>query len=256
MCAQPAPASSPPRSRNSPLQWIGLAVLVLLLLDQMGLLRISSPDSLLGSLVDSIPFLVAIVLAVTVHEFSHALVATLFGDDLPRRAGRLTLNPLAHLDLLGSLLFLIARFGWGKPVPINPNAMRYPGLGWALSSVAGPVSNLLASAAAVVLVAALGSPREPLLGELVQQFIGINVVLAVFNLIPLPPLDGFGFVYGLSPRPLQLVLQPIQVYGPWILLGLVFLPRLVPGFPPVLGTIVEAGMGFFLSLLETLYRAI
>lgn len=259
MCAVPAPegASTPPRrTRITPVQWLALAAVLLLLLEQMGFFRLGSTGSLLQQGTRILPALIAIVLAVTVHEFSHALVATSFGDDLPRRSGRLTLNPLAHLDPLGSLLFLIAQFGWGKPVPINPNAMRNPGLGWALSSVAGPASNFLSAAAAVVVLALLGNlgPVDGSVGAFIQQFIVINLALGVFNLVPLPPLDGFGFVYGLSPGPVRVALRPIQQYGPLILLALIFLPRLVPGFPPILSTLIEGGIDLLTNLLGALYR--
>src|SRR5438552_2347757 len=105
----------------------------------------------LASLTLRIPFFVALILAITVHEFSHGLVATLFGDTLPRRVGRLTLNPLKHLDPLGTLMILIGPIGWGRPMPINPGEMRNPNLGWAMSSLAGPVSNVIAATIAATI---------------------------------------------------------------------------------------------------------
>src|SRR6266700_6377229 len=163
MCAQPAPPDHPavlpdntgvgppeppprrPRSGITPIQWVGLAALILLVLNQMGLLELTGPGARLGQLTSRLPFFLGLVLAITVHEFSHGLVATWFGDDLPRRVGRLTLNPLKHLDPIGTLMILIGPIGWGRPMPINPAAMRNPNLGWALSSLAGPVSNILAA---------------------------------------------------------------------------------------------------------------
>ena len=91
-------------------------------------------------------------MAITVHEFSHGLVATLFGDSTPRRAGRLTLNPLKHLDPIGTLLILVGPIGWGRPMPINPGEMRNPNLGWAMSSLAGPVSNVLTASVVVLAI--------------------------------------------------------------------------------------------------------
>jgi Zn-dependent protease len=240
----PEPPVRPRRSGITPIQWVGLTVLILLFLYQSGLLQGNLSD-----ITAQLPFLIAIVMAVTIHEFSHARIATWFGDDLPRRTGRLTLNPLAHLDPMGSLLFLVAHFGWGKPVQINPAAMRNPNLGWALSSAAGPASNLVSAAIVVSLVVTLGRPGDAFLHEIVKQFVGISITLAIFNLIPIPPLDGFGFVFGLSPRPIKIALLPIQRYGALILLALVFLPSFSRSFPPVLSNVLRAGSNLFFTIL-------
>jgi Zn-dependent protease len=200
-------------------------VLVLLFLNQMGLLNFSSPGGLTRYLQRQLPFFVALVLAITVHEFSHGLVATLFGDDLPRRVGRLTLNPLKHLDPIGTLMILVGPIGWGRPMPINPGGMRNPSLGWAASSIAGPVSNVLFAAVAAVTWALLGSTLDPVAGLYFEILILLNLRLAVFNLVPVPPLDGFGVLYGLAPRPLKFALLPLQQYGFVILLGVLFIPQ-------------------------------
>jgi len=233
----------------TPIQWVGLAALIILFLYANGVFGSGGPASALADLVDQLPFFVAIILAVTVHEFSHARIATWFGDDLPRRAGRLTLNPLAHLDPLGSLVFLVAHFGWGKPVPINPGAMRNPNLGWALSSAAGPISNFVSAAAVAILLTTFGAPDNPYLHEVLVEFVLISVTLGIFNLIPLPPLDGFGFVFGLSPRPIKIALLPLQRYGPLILLALLFLPSLSPSVPPVLPVALQAGARLFFHII-------
>lgn len=259
MCAQTAvdnsgapPPPAPPRpwwSQITPIQWVGLAALILLFLYLNGFFGRGGVSTALADLVDQLPFFIAIILAVSIHEFSHARVATWFGDDLPRRAGRLTLNPLAHLDPMGSLLFLIAHFGWGKPVPINPAAMRNPNLGWALSSAAGPLSNFISAAIVAEGLITIGRPSDPFAHEILRQFVLISVVLGVFNLVPLPPLDGFGFVFGLAPRSLKLALLPLQRYGPFILLALLFLPTLSRSFPPVLQIVLTTVSNLFFRAL-------
>jgi Zn-dependent protease len=206
---------------------VGLAALALLFLYQAGIL--GSSGGITGYLQDVGPRLVALFAAITIHEFSHGLVATWFGDGTPRRAGRLTLNPLKHLDPIGTIMILIrAPIGWGRPMPINPGEMRSPNLGWALSSLAGPVSNILAASVVTLVVANVALPNDPYVRNFVGLLIQINVLLAVFNLLPLPPLDGFGVLYGLSPRPIKIGLLPLLKYGPFILLLFLFLPMTQP----------------------------
>ncbi len=261
MCAQPAPPDrpavlpdnsgaappgSPVRARSgiTPIQWVGLAVLFVLVLNQF--VDLSSPSGALRVLNAQLPRFVALVLAITVHEFSHGLVATFFGDSLPRRVGRLTLNPLKHLDPIGTLMILVGPIGWGRPMPINPAGMRNPNLGWAMSSLAGPVSNLVAASLAAALYAGLGTYLGPSGFRYVATYILINVLLAVFNLIPIPPLDGFGFVFGLAPRPLKLLLLPLQRYGMFVLLAMLFLPQL----RPIVDTFIGTGLHLILPPLE------
>jgi Zn-dependent protease len=228
-------------------------VLALLVLNQLGILRLGEPGGGLGALQQQLPRWLALVVGITVHEFSHGLVATWFGDEVPRRAGRLTLNPLRHLDPLGTLMILVGPIGWGRPMPINPAGMRNPSLGWALSSAAGPISNLLVATATVLVVALTDANlRDPY----VRALFSLNVGLAVFNLVPLPPLDGFGFVFGLAPRPLKVALAPIWQIGPLLLLGLLFLPEIVPGFPPILSNVLEEGISLVGRFLLEIPRAI
>jgi Zn-dependent protease len=249
VCAAPAPGS-PPRQRITPVQWVGLAVLVLLFLSQTGLLNLGRAGGVNGLLTTELPRVIALIIGITVHEFSHGLVATWFGDDVPRRAGRLTLNPLKHLDPLGTILIFIGPIGWGRPMPINPSGMRNPGLGWALSSAAGPLSNLIvATIATLVYVVAAGAFGR--IGDSILLWIvELNVALAVFNLVPLPPLDGFGFVFGLSPQPLKQLLAPVWQIGPILLLALLFLPGLIPGFPPFLTQMLSGAENAVFGILQ------
>lgn len=175
--------------------------------------------------------IITLVIAFTIHEFAHAWSADLLGDDTPRRYGRLTLNPLAHLDLFGSLLLVITGFGWAKPVPINPYALRSKTpAGTMLVSAAGPLSNLgLAILASLPFQAGLISPFAesgrflPSPAGFLQEFIFINLILLFFNLIPIAPLDGEKVAeYFLPPRGQEILLQ-IRPYGPLILLAFLFI---------------------------------
>ncbi len=169
-------------------------------------------------------WLPAVVLAVTFHEYAHGTVADLLGDPTPRFQGRLTLNPLAHLDPLGFLLLLFAGFGWARPVPVNPAHFRDPRRGMVLVAAAGPAANLLvAFTAALILVAAL--PNDAVLGSshylvaVLRALVTLNVYLAVFNLLPVPPLDGGRVLAGLVSSGEFIYI--LERYGPLILLVLI-----------------------------------
>jgi len=151
---------------------------------------------------------VVILFALTVHEFSHALAADALGDDTARKMGRLTLNPLAHLDIVGTLLMFIAGFGWAKPVPVNLYNLKKPRTGMIFIAAAGPLSNLLtalAAGGAIRFFAGSGSEfflshTGVFVGKLLFLLVVYSVALAVFNLIPIPPLDGSRILYGILPR--------------------------------------------------------
>lgn len=180
-----------------------------------------------GNPVNMVVFIVALVLAVTFHEFAHAFVADRLGDSTARLLGRVSLNPIRHLDLFGSLAFLFVGFGWGKPVPVNPHNMRNinPMIGYALSALAGPASNVLFAFLVTVPFRIESLPLtglDPLTLQFVQTLIVVNISLAAFNFLPIPPLDGFSLARLVLPPPLTAFLEQ---YGMFVLIALVFVPQ-------------------------------
>jgi|RhiMethySRZTD1v2_1073278.scaffolds.fasta_scaffold506028_2 Zn-dependent protease len=168
---------------------------------------------------------VALVVGITFHEFSHAFVADQLGDHRPRALGRVSLNPVAHIDPVGALVFVIAGFGWGKPVPVNVYALRPGRIGMAIVAAAGPIANV----AVAVVAAALYRVLELLgAGDFVLGVgfwvVYFNLVLAIFNLIPIPPLDGYNAVLAFLPPRTAFVVQRYAPYGIILLLLLVLLP--------------------------------
>jgi len=178
--------------------------------------------------------LIILVIALSFHELMHAFIADRLGDDTPRRAGRLTLNPLAHLDPIGSLMLILVGFGWAKPVPINPyNLRRNSSLGVLWVSLAGPASNLLLAAIGAIPIRlglvplVSGTGFFPTAGEFLYTFVFINLILAVFNLIPISPLDGEKILGSLLPARMQAGYERFQSFGPILLLALLFVLPLI-----------------------------
>lgn len=171
-------------------------------------------------------WVVAIVAALTIHEFAHAFSAYLLGDHTAKEDGRITLNPLTHIDPLGFMMLLVAGFGWAKPVSVNPYNLRQPRLGIAIVSLAGPLANLVC----VLIFAILFKFLSPILGpeNLLSNFLFmmtlINISLFAFNLIPIPPLDGSKVLFSLLPDSKFAEFKyKFSINGPWILLMLVIL---------------------------------
>ena len=180
--------------------------------------------------------LVAFVVAVTIHEFMHAYTAYQLGDPTAARLGRVTLNPVAHFDPLGFIMLLFILLGgfglaWGRPVPVNPGNFRNPKLGMLLVAAAGPLSNLVQAAVfAIPLGVAPDAVRAwpPLAGNLLLQLVVINLLLAAFNVMPIPPLDGHKILTGLLPNYWYPILAPLERHGFAILLVVLFLPLFLP----------------------------
>lgn len=177
-------------------------------------------------LVDLALKIPALLLAVTVHELSHGIVADRLGDPTARAQGRLTLNPIPHIDPLGAIAFVVAGFGWAKPVPVNASYFRRPLRDMACVAAAGPLANFLVafvSLVAFVLLRRMSPPGIPIawLAATLAVAFQFNVALGIFNLIPLPPLDGGHLLPYVLPRSAQLLLPAAHRYGPLVLIVLV-----------------------------------
>ncbi len=185
-----------------------------------------------------------LLLALPLHELAHAATAVALGDDTPRLQGRLTLNPLAHLDPVGSILILLTGFGWAKPVQWNPYNIRVNRrLGAILVSVAGPASNLLLAVLSIIIYGFLESARVDAPVQFLVWFTYINVLLAVFNMIPIPPLDGSHVLFALLPGNTYTLQAQLSQFGFLILMGLILL---VPG-------IVQIPTEFVMSALISIF---
>ena len=179
--------------------------------------------------------IVALVVGITFHEFSHALVADQLGDHRPRALGRVSLNPLRHLDPLGALFFLLAGFGWGKPVPVNAYALRPGRTGLTFVALAGPIANFTVAAVVAILfrvLLAAGLLDLEFPNRVLQLIVYFNVALGLFNLIPIPPLDGYNVVLPLLPPRQAFVVQRYAQYG-YIVLLLLLVISYGPGNGPL-----------------------
>jgi len=161
----------------------------------------------------------ALVVSISIHEFSHAFAAFKLGDPTGKDMGRLTLNPKAHLDPVGTIFLLFVGFGWGRPVPFDPRNLKNPKRDAAIISLAGPLSNFILAAALSLIIRFLGGAG--ILTVFLYMTILYNLMLGFFNMIPLGPLDGNKIVYGFLPNSLAIQWVEIQRYGTIILLFLI-----------------------------------
>lgn len=169
------------------------------------------------------------VMALSVHEFAHAYLADRFGDPTPRQAGRVTLNPLAHLDPVGTLLLFFANFGWAKPVPINPRYFRHALAEEIQVSLAGPFANLVLAVLVGVFLRFV--PTSAFIEQAAALIVVLNLNLMIFNLVPIPPLDGSHFLRAFVSED---VYWRLLLWGPLLILGLVFVGS------PILQKLIEA----------------
>lgn len=177
-----------------------------------------------------IPWLFALLIAITIHEVSHGYTAYKLGDDTASSMGRLTLNPLAHLDLLGSSLLLLVGFGWAKPVPINLLKVRKGNMGKFLVSVAGIVSNILMAVFAILAIKValmFGMTEMNFLIKFLAFLIYINLALFIFNLLPIAPLDGYRMFESFAPKVFEKITPFMEQWRFFILIALVFLTNII-----------------------------
>jgi len=163
----------------------------------------------------------ALLIAITFHEYAHARVSYSLGDPTPKWRGRLSLNPLVHLDPIGLLMLWLFRFGWAKPVEVNPSYYREPKKGTILVSLAGPMANLILAFFAMIILK-LDILHIGILDSFIYILFLYNLTLAVFNLIPIPPLDGSKILAGLLPTPQAYEFSKFESYGPFVLILLVY----------------------------------
>lgn len=187
---------------------------------------------------------IGLVLAISIHEFSHAVVADKLGDPTPRSQGRLTLSPLAHLDPLGTLALLFLGFGWGKPVMFDPYNLRSPRRDSALIAIAGPISNLLF---ATILSLIMRFAHLDILYSVFSVLILMNIMLAIFNLVPVFPLDGEKILGGLLPSDLYREFENIMRQYGTIILILMLLP-IAGGISPI-SALISPVISFVANLL-------
>ncbi|OLD54225.1 MAG: hypothetical protein AUI83_08220 [Armatimonadetes bacterium 13_1_40CM_3_65_7] len=189
----------------------------------------------------------AVLIAATCHEFAHALVADRLGDPTARQLGRLSLNPLVHVDPLGTLFFVLFSFGWARPVPVNPRTFANPRFGMLVVALAGPLVNIVLAFAVGGIVKTQGLTGT-LWGDLASMLVLINIVLAVFNLIAIPPLDGSRILEGLLPSDQALAYARIQPYGTVVILALLYTGVVGQVMSPAVRWLygVSTGAGFHL----------
>jgi|TARA_B110000438_G_scaffold84609_1_gene84198 Zn-dependent protease len=185
-----------------------------------------------------------LLFALVFHEFAHGWVANKLGDPTAKYAGRLTLNPMAHLDMFGSLMILFVGFGWAKPVPVDSRYLANPRKDMMKIAFAGPAANLLLAFIAGILIRITGNLGP--FTTMMIMFTQINIMLAVFNMLPIPPLDGSQIFSGMMIRKNPDLVMKLQMYGPQILMGLILF-GMFTSFSPI-WMIISPFVNFFMLL--------
>jgi len=195
-----------------------------------------------------------VLLSMTLHEAMHAFMAYWLGDDTAKREGRLTLNPVKHIDpfltlLLPIMLALIGApiFGGAKPVPFNPDRVRYDEWGAALVAIAGPLTNLVIAFVVFGIYAIAGAPQSGLLAQILVTGVMVNLGFFIFNMIPLPPLDGSRVLYALAPEFVRRGMEAIERFG------IIFIFAIVLLASSYIGAFMLSVMGFFLDLFSRIF---
>jgi len=197
-----------------------------------------------------------ILIALTFHECAHAYAAYRYGDDTAKQLGRLSLNPLRHLDPLGTIMIFLVHFGWAKPVPVNPYRLKNPRKDMLWISAAGPLANILlalASGLLLRLLFAIGGTPGSQTGTVMELFIfmvimslQINLALAIFNILPIAPLDGSKILSGLLPAGFAKFIGMLERYGPFVLIGLIVIGRVTD--VSILGRLIWPFVDYFSKL--------
>ncbi|PCJ14172.1 MAG: site-2 protease family protein [Candidatus Neomarinimicrobiota bacterium] len=178
-------------------------------------------------MVDMLLLAPPILVALTFHEYAHGYVAFKLGDPTAKMAGRLTLNPLSHLDPIGTIMLFVVHFGWAKPVPVDPRYFRNPNKDMLWVAMAGPAANMVLAFISGILLSVMGRGvafgSNHFLPIMLQYSLFINLALAVFNMLPIPPLDGSKVLRVLLPYQHQHIADQMEMYGPWVLMGLIMM---------------------------------
>jgi len=195
-----------------------------------------------------------VLLALTFHEYAHAFVANMYVDDTAKQSGRLTLNPLRHLDPLGTIMIFLVHFGWAKPVPVNPHRLKNPKKDMLWISAAGPLANMALALVSGILLrlifSSVGIPDQHsmtgLLTFMVIMSLQINLALAIFNVLPIAPLDGSKILFGLLPSKHEGKIYFLERYGPFILIGLIIFGQFTG--VSILGRLIWPFVDFFSNI--------
>ncbi len=203
-------------------------------------------------IITDLPYtLLTLAIAFTVHEFAHAYAAYKFGDMTAKNQGRLTLNPLRHIDPIGAIFIILVGFGWARPVPVNRFFFKNPRMNSIVVSVVGPLSNLVLAFIGVLLFYIIGITGVYLpeyVDTFLNIFVGLNVVLFVFNLLPFPPLDGYRIIEDLVPVDMRPKMTQYEQYGALLFLILVITPLGDYTIYPILRSLVPAIEQYLVSI--------